>query len=467
MIATAHPMDIHPLHQPELDPGFLPASLWTRRFEELCRKHGGREVTVSLMRPDGSGSTHRETLLPASPEWLDLNLRHLERTLKFLLWARGGNRLVITGAPELREPLQRIYSPDGARAFDGNFIHKVFADGLSVETAGQPPLLADDGAGSSRDAGMSGCRIGFDLGGSDRKCAAIIDGQVVFSEEIAWDPYFEKDPAYHYHGIMDSLRRAAAHLPRVDAIGGSAAGVYVNNRVRVASLFRGVPDELFKSRVEGIFLDIAREWNDVPIKVVNDGDVTALAGSMSLGEGGVLGLAMGTSTAAGYVDVSGKVTDRLSELAFVPVDYRHDAPADEWSGDHGCSVQYFSQQGVSRLIAPAGLAIDSRLPQREQLVEVQDAMAAGDERAAAIYRTLGTCFGYAIPHYARFYDIKHLLLLGRVLSGEGGELLIDQARGVLRDEYPDLAASIAISTPDEKMKRHGQAIAAASLPELS
>jgi hypothetical protein len=73
---------------------------------------------------------------------------------------------------------------------------------------------------------------------------------VVYSEEIVWDPYFQPDPQYHFDGIMDTLKKAAAHLPRVDAIGGSAAGVYVNNRVKVASLFRGVPPDVFNAQSE-------------------------------------------------------------------------------------------------------------------------------------------------------------------------------------------------------------------------
>ena len=93
-------------------------------------------------------------------------------------------------------------------------------------------------------------------------------------------------------------------------------------------------------------------------------------------------------------------------------------------------------------------------------------MEAGDDKAAAIYRTIGTYLGYAIPQFARFYDIKHMLLLGRVLTGKGGELIISKAEEVLRDEFPELGKKISRSTPDEKMKRHGQAIAAASLPEI-
>ena len=197
-----------------------------------------------------------------------------------------------------------------------------------------PPARSNTAA--SLGGHLDGCRIGFDLGGSDRKVAAIIDGRVVWSEEIEWDPYHQTDPQYHWDGIMDSLRRAAEHLPHVDAIGGSAAGVYVANQVRFASLFRGVAPDAFEKRVRNMFIDLKRAWNGVPFDVVNDGDVTALLGSMSLPEGGVLGVALGTSTAGGYVTADGRITPWLNEIAFVPVDYRPDAPRDEWSGDLGC-----------------------------------------------------------------------------------------------------------------------------------
>jgi len=313
---------------------------------------------------------------------------------------------------------------------------------------------------------LDGCRIGFDLGGSDRKAAALIDGRVVYSEEIAWDPYFQADPAYHLEGVHDSLRRAAAHLPRVDAIGGSAAGVYVNNEVRAASLFRGVVADDFERHIRRMFFTLQSRWGGVPFEVVNDGEVTALAGAMSMNDDAVLGVSMGTSQAGGYVTPAGNITPWLNELAFAPVDYRPDAPRDEWSGDVGCGVQYFSQQGVGRLARKAGFDFPATLPLPEQLIAVQQALAAGDARARAIYETIGVCFGYAIAHYADFYEVRNLLVLGRVTSGEGGEIILDRAGAVLRAEFPALAGSIRLRTPDERDKRHGQATAAASLPAL-
>jgi predicted NBD/HSP70 family sugar kinase len=200
--------------------------------------------------------------------------------------------------------------------------------------------------------------------------------------------------------------------------------------------------------------------------VINDGEVTALAGSMSMEAHAVLGISMGTSLAAGYCTPSGHITNWINELAFAPIDYRDDAPADEWSGDVGCGVQYFSQQGVARLAPKAGFEFGD-LPFPEQLLAVQEAMENGHEGARKIYETIGVCFGYTIAHYAEFYEIENLLILGRVTSGAGGELILEKGSEVLHDEFPELAEQITMTTPDEKMKRHGQAVAAASLPALS
>jgi predicted NBD/HSP70 family sugar kinase len=252
----------------------------------------------------------------------------------------------------------------------------------------------------------------------------------------------------------------------VDAIGGSAAGIYVNNEVRVASLFRGVSEADFDARVRGLFLALKEEWGGIPFEVANDGEVTALAGSMSLKDNAVLGVSMGTSQAAGYVDPEGHITPGLNELAFVPVDYRDNGPVDEWSGDQGCGVQYFSQQAVARLAPLAGIELREEMPLAERLVEVQRLMADGDPRAERVYATIGTYFGYAIAHYADFYEIRNLLVLGRVTSGAGGELLVSTAEAVLEREFPELAETIRLQTPDETLKRHGQAIAAASLPRV-
>ncbi len=459
-------MNIEMMKKPELDPEFVPAILWNRAYLKAVDESGEAVgVAIALQRPDDTCTVFKTKILPATENNEPLSLRYLERILKFLLWQRGGCKVLIAGCDSLAGKLAAIYSSEGERAFDYDFFgDKTYLQPLEVVACSFDDIPEPHELSMPLGRHLDGCRIGFDLGGSDRKCAAVIDGEVVFSEEVEWNPYFENDPNYHIEGINDTLQRAAAHLPRVDAIGGSSAGVYVNSEVRVASLFRGVSPEDFETKVRRIFFDLKERWDNVPFDVVNDGEVTALAGSMSMDENAVLGLAMGTSEAVGYVTPCGNITPMLNELAFAPVDYAENAPADEWSGDVGVGAQYFSQQAVAKLVPASGLEIPSDMPFPEQLIKVQEAMAEGDERAAKIYSTIGTYLGYTIAHYADFYEIRKILLLGRVTSGQGGTIIIEKAKEVLAAEFPELEKLIEIVTPNEKDKRHGQAVAAASLP---
>ncbi len=449
---------------PVLDPGFVPAVVWNRRFRaEAAAVAGARSAVMGVEQHNGASCRFELTLLPEEQD--DRNFRYLERLVKSALWVHGGNRVLFDGPAPLLQRLRSWYAEAPTGVFDARMMSRIYDAPFEV-AAVKGEEIANRGQEAASSGGhTSGCRIGFDLGGSDRKCAAVRDGEVVFSEEIKWDPYFQQDPAYHMAGIRDSLRRAAEHLPRVDAIGGSAAGVYVDNRVRVASLFRGVPDDVFKENVVDLFLRLRQEWGNVPFAVVNDGEVTALACAQCMNKQAILGIAMGTSMAVGYVTPAGRITRRLNELAFVPVDYCDQAPVDEWSGDGGCGVQYFSQQAVARLAPAADLAFAQDVPFAERLAQVQQKLAQGHEGSRKIFETIGVYFGHALAWYNEFYDVENLLVLGRLTSGEGGALINEIAARVLREYYPDCADRFAFLNPDEKMKRHGQAIAVASLPE--
>ena len=454
-----------------LDSAVLPSVLWNRAFRsEVAKDPGAQPIVIGVATGDRIVARIETQIHGVDSPGTDDNTRYIERLAKSLLWVHGGSRLIVGGNDVIATELARRYSSGGERAFDADLLgNQIYLEPFRVES-----VSLDDVPGVSAESEdlvgrhVDGCRIGFDLGGSDRKAAAVIDGEVVFSEEIEWNPYFESDPQYHFEGIVDSLKRAARHLPRIDAIGGSAAGVYVANEVRAASLFRGVSKTDFASRVRRIFFDVMSEmgWAEKPWRVVNDGEVTALAGSMSIGGNSLLGLSMGTSFAAGYVTSSGNLSTGLNELAFVPVDHRTEGPVDEWSGDVGCGVQFFSQQGVARLAALAGIAFDEKMPFPERLKEVQGLMKAGDKRASDIYRTIGINFGYTIAQFSELYALEHLLILGRVTSGAGGEVILKAAREVLDTEFPELSPSIEFHIPDEKQKRHGQAVAAASLAAI-
>jgi predicted NBD/HSP70 family sugar kinase len=453
---------------PPLDARFRPLALARAALDaDIGAGGAGIRVALAVEQPAGSAWRRETHVYPTGHPREAASHRAVERLCKFLLWSRGGSRLYVDGPPSLVTFLTRHYAADPAGMFDAAFMGpQLFGTPFEVVPVPEADFPPEREAAVALGRHLDGCRIGFDLGASDRKAAAVIDGEVVFSEEILWDPSRHADPQWHFDEVMDSLRRAAAHMPRVDAIGGSSAGAYVDNEVRAASLFRAVPPEAFEARVRGLFRELRQAWGDIPFVVVNDGEVTALAGSMMAGSGGLLGIAMGSSQAAGYVDRQGRLTSRIDELAFAPIDDSPDAPVDEWSGDRGCGVQYFSQQATARLMGSAGIDVDGSTPLPERLVHLQDLMAAADPRAALVYRTVGSYLGYALMTYREEYDLDHLLLLGRVMTGAGGDAVIETARAVLAAEDPEAAEGIRFHLADERQKRHGQAVAAASLPEL-
>lgn len=443
---------------PELDPGFLPLNLFNRAFLEGAEKPLG----VAVERANGQIAAV-ETFIHGTPDFREADRYYVERLVKTLLWVKGGFRVYIRGDEELADWLRGLYGPGGRQEFDRDFMADVYEKPFEVVTADVLPAAKDEP--QAVGGHMEGCRIGFDAGGSDRKVSAVIDGEPVYSEEVVWFPKTNADPDYHYAGIVEALRAAAAHLPRVDAVGVSSAGIYIDNRTMKASLFLKVPEPLFSEKVKDIYIRaITDTFGDVPFSVANDGDVTALAGSLSLGTNNVLGIAMGTSEAAGFVDAEGRITGWLNELAFVPVDANPTAMRDEWSGDIGCGVKYFSQDGVIKLAPAAGITLDEALSPAEKLKAVQALMEAGDPRAAAVYRSIGVFLAHALACYHELYGFGTVLLLGRVMSGKGGDTLLASCRAALAADYPELPIRLAL--PDERFRRVGQSAVAASLPEL-
>ena len=442
---------------PSLDPEFTPMLKYNQAFLENAKK----PVSIAVERTDGQMSTHH-TFIHGTPEMKEADCYYIDRLVKTELWMKGGFKVYVNDS-EIYEYLKSVYCAEGDRAFDWDFMSDVFEQPFEVVLTDEIPETLDKPV--SMGGHLEGCRIGFDAGGSDRKVSAVVDGETVYSEEVVWFPKITADPDYHYDGIVSALKTAASHMPRVDAVGVSSAGVYINNRTMRASLFLQVPKDLFDSKVKDIYIRAIRDtFGDVPYAVANDGDVSALAGTMSLEDNNVLGIAMGTSEAVGYVDSEGRITGWLNELAFVPVDAAADAMRDEWSGDIGCGVKYFSQDGVIKLAPRSGIELDESLSPAEKLKVVQGLMAEDDERAAKVYESIGCYLGHTLAYYYDLYSFKHVLLLGRVMSGKGGDLLLETCKKVLADEYPEVNKAINLALPDEKFRRVGQSMAAASLP---
>lgn len=390
-----------------------------------------------------------------------------ERIAKFILWAAGGWKLYLSGPDAVVKPIARAYTKNGARKFDYGFFNDLYGRPFEVEILPLKKMPGFAEKTSLVKTVADGCRIGFDLGASDFKISALNRGKVVFSKEFPWDPRHQPDPAYHYEKLSAGLKEAAAALPRVDAIGGSTAGTLVGKRLGPASLLRAILEKNPKKKDEArnLFFRIEKDWG-VPFEVFNDGDVTALAGAITMKRKGMLGVAMGSSEAVGYVNAKGAMTGRISELAFAPVDMNPAAPKDEWSGDAGVGAMYFSQQAVDWLARENGFAFPKTMALPERLKVVQAAMEKGDARALKVYVQIGRFLAHTIPWYNEFYDYSNLMILGRVTSGLGGEIVLETARTMLKDVYPEWAEKIEVFMPDEKTRRLGQSVAAAQIPTI-
>ena len=447
-------------HVPKLDPGFIPFGVWMNAYEKGAQK----DISIAVERNNGFISV-RHAKIHGTKEMAGADYRFVERYMKFLLWSIGGFKVYICGCSEIAKQLQAAYSPEGIRAFDFDFFQKLYERPLEILDCPLSECPQPNESPVPIGGHTDGCRIGFDAGGSDRKVSAVIDGEVVYSEEVVWHPKTNPDPTYQYEGILDSFRTAASKMPRVDGIGVSSAGVFIGNAPMISSIFYCVPRDRW-DEVKTVYDRAAAAIGDIPIVVANDGDVSALAGAMGMNCGRIMGLAMGTSEAVGYVDKDQNVLGWISELAFAPVDLAEDAMEDEWSTDIGVGCKYFSQDAVIKLAPRAGIVLDESLTPAEKLKVVQELMEADDPRAQQVFHDIGIYLAYTVVQYSRFYDIEHLMLLGRVMSGKGGDTILATCQAVLGDEFPALAAKVQVMLPDEKTRRVGQSAAAASLPDI-
>lgn len=455
---------------PELDPQFIPFGAWMDAY----LKGATNPIAIAVERDQGKISV-RKTRIYGTPDMAEADYRFVERYVKFLLWSIGGFRVYILGASKIAQRLKAAYvyfengeGENGQRWFDVQFMSDVYEKGFEIVDCTKDNFPEENDASVSVGGHMEGCRIGFDAGGSDRKVSAVIDGRTVYSEEVIWHPKTQADPQYHYDEIVAAFKTAASKMPRVDGIGVSSAGVFIGNAPMVSSLFIKVPREKqIRKLVHTIFDRAATEIGDgnVPIVVANDGDVTALAGAMGMGATAVMGMAMGTSEAVGYVDEKGNVLGWFNELAFAPVDLSESAMMDEWSFDIGVGCKYFSQDAVIKLAPAAGIVLDEALTPAEKLKAVQELMEADDPRAGKIFESIGCYLAHTINLYSYFYDVKYMMVLGRVMSGKGGDTILAECRRIMAEEYPTLAEKMTVMLPDEKTRRVGQSVAAASLPE--
>ena len=445
-------------HHPELDSGFIPI----HKFNETFLKTATIPLSIALEGPNGEMSV-KNTFIHGIDEFADADWYYIERLVKTMLWQKGGFRVFVKGSEKIFSLLKDAYRPDGLRAFDAKFMGGLYQTTFEVVLCDALPKQSETSKSLGRN--FEGCRIGFDAGGSDYKVAAVIDGEAVYTKETVWNPKINSDPEYHFTNIVAGLKDAMSHLPRVDAVGISSAGVVANNKLLYAHLFNKVPREKFDAKGRDIYSRAVKELGDtLPFELVNDGDAAALAGSIGLNRNNLLGVAMGTSFAGGFVNSDGNIMNWLNEVAFIPIDVSPTAAFESWTGDYGVPEQYFCQNAVVRLADAAGISLETYETPAQKLKAVQNMLDDGHEGAAAIFRTIGCYLGHSAPYYHDIYGATSILVLGRVMSGKGGSIILETALNILADEYPNIQLELVL--PDEKTRRLGQSVIAASLPKV-
>jgi len=468
-----------------LDPGFRPLILGKKKYLEAA-KDCKDTLEWALVRADGCGRYSLPVFEDSSRD--SRASSYLACILiQEMLWQRSGSELKLFGPARLCKAIKAAFSVGGAYEFEVKQMPHVCGHAEKpfvvtiVDSVDDLPPAQD----TPQECGTvaDGCRLAFDLGKSDIKTVAVKDNEVLYSKETEWD-VTNADPDYHYNAIMTELKLAKEGLPRVDAIGGSATGtVSADNEATWCDIFPNVPPDVYKAKVVDIFKRMAKEIaGDVPLKVINDGEVTALAAFAKIGAGNVMGISMGSSEGAGYANAEGKLMGWISELCYCRIDLNPKAPTDPWTkGNHiGLSHMYLGQRGATKLAVKAGVELKEnwRYPHPDMctikhehhaqvLKEVQKAIKLPDkeEKVKQLYETCGVYLGYALAQYSEFYKIDHLMILGRVSKGDGGDIMLDTAKKVLKEEFPEYS-HIQFHTADDQFKGVGQCIAAAALPRL-
>ncbi|MBU4314135.1 MAG: ROK family protein, partial [Actinobacteria bacterium] len=194
-----------------LDDNFRPAVLWNHSFFNSVSSSKKR-VSLSIVteKEDGFVSIYKTQVFSPESKFASFNYFYVEQLIKTLLWIYGGYKIIISGSKQVGEYIKKIYSNEGKRSFDANFMSAIYEKPFTVEITDTEKTSPAKEKSIPLGGHLEGCRIGFDLGASDRKVSAVIDGKVVFSEEVVWNPSVQTNPNYHYHEIMSMLHRAAA-----------------------------------------------------------------------------------------------------------------------------------------------------------------------------------------------------------------------------------------------------------------
>merc|ERR1719199_2497805 len=357
------------------------------------------------------------------------------------IWMRGARSLMLAGPTGITESLKTAFATGGTYAFEAETMPKCNGEAdtvFAITVVGGPadmPEAKDTAQVCGKEANGNG--LAFDLGKSDIKTVAIKDGEVLDSMETEWD-VTNPDPQYHFDAIVDAMKKTIARAEakgfgKIQAVGGSATGtVSGDNDATWCDIFPNVPPDVYKEKVVDIFKRIRTEVaGDVPLKVINDGEVTALAAVQKLKKdtgsmcGNVMGISMGSSEGGGYANADGNLMGWINELCYMKLDMNPEAPTDPWTkGCHtGVSHMYLGQRGATKnAYKICEVPENYRYPHLDMctikhedhaqcLKLIQKAMKSNPDKASDLYKTCGVYLGYGLAQYCEFYKIDHVMIL--------------------------------------------------------
>jgi len=479
---------VSPKVKAPLDPGFAPVVLAKREYRNAAKDCAD---TLHFALPRACGCARGELkVFPEDDERYQATVILAGIMIQESIWRCGASSLQLAGPASLCQTLKTAYSKGGTYEFEADVMPK--ANGTPDKVfevtvvAGPADLPAEKDTPQVCGKSAGGNRLAFDLGKSDIKTVAIKDGEVLDSAETEWD-VTNADPQYHFDAIVAAMKKTIANAEakgfgKIEAVGGSATGtVSANNEATWCDIFPNVPQDVYKEKVVDIFKRIAKEVaGDVPLKVINDGEVTALAAFQRINKGNVMGISMGSSEGGGYANVDGNLMGWINELCYIKLDMNPEAPDDPWTkGAHrGLSHMYLGQRGATKNAYKICEVPDNyKYPHPDMctikhedhaqcLKLIQKAMVDTPEKATDLYRTCGVYLGYGLAQYCeQHYKIDHVMILGRVSKGAGGDIMLKVAAEVLETEFPELP-KITFHTADDHFKAVGQCIAAAALPTI-
>jgi len=155
------------------DRQFQPVVLFNRNYVGAAKKSGrAGPPGIGLEHECGLASRLETFVLPHADA---VTLQYVERTVKFLLWARGGWKL-FTGSPKvIGDFIRKTSSPTRARKFDCDLTGTACGKKFEVVVTTPEKVPANSEMEVAAAGHLKGCRIGFDLGACDYKVSAVVE----------------------------------------------------------------------------------------------------------------------------------------------------------------------------------------------------------------------------------------------------------------------------------------------------